>query len=178
MKKIKINSAIIALSALFCAIICILSQISVMTPFGIPLTLQTFAVSLCGCLLGGFYGTASVGVYVLLGALGLPIFSSFRGGAQILFGPTGGFIWGFFILAFFCGLSCKFNKTAFKLLFSAFGLLLCHLLGVLQFKFVSGNNFLSAFLISSLPYILKDILCLLLAFYTARQIRKKAKGLF
>ncbi len=174
----KINSAKISLSALFCAIICILSQISVMTPFGIPLTLQTFAVCLCGCFLGAYYGTFATAVYIILGAVGMPVFTLFQGGAQILAGLTGGFIWGFLPLAFFSGLAVKPNKTALRFIYLFSGLLLCHLFGVLQFKFVSGNSLFSAFLISSLPYILKDAVCILLAFFSAHKIKKTLKKSF
>lgn len=178
MKIIKPNLKKTAVSALFCAVICIISQISVMTPFGIPLTLQTFAISLCGYTLGAYYGTASVLTYIILGAAGLPVFSAFQGGAQMLFGPTGGFIWGFILLSLFCGFSANIPKTLLKILFASLGLVLCHLTGVLQFKFVSGNTFITAFLLSSLPYLLKDIISLVLAFYIAKQLKKKAKGLF
>ena len=174
----KINTAKICLSALFCAIISIFSQISVMTPLGVPFSLQTFAVTLCGCMLGSAYGTASVFIYIILGAVGLPIFTLFRGGAQILFGITGGFIWGFLPLAFLSGLSVKIKSKTAKFAVLLSGIVFCHLIGVLQFKFVSSNSFLSAFIAASLPYLLKDTVCAMLAYYTAQQIRKKSKGLF
>lgn len=173
----KINTAKTALSALFCAIICVLAQISVITPFGIPLTFQTFAVSLCGCMLGAAYGTVATAVYVILGAAGMPVFTLFRGGAQILFGITGGFIFGFIPLAFFCGLSLKLNKTALRILSLTTGIFICHLVGMIQFKFVSGNSFLSAFLLSSLPYLLKDVFFVFFAYFVSQKIRKKAKSL-
>ena len=171
----KISTAKTALSALFCAIICVLAQISVVTPFGIPLTFQTFAVGLCGCLLGSAYGTFATAVYIILGAAGMPVFTLFRGGAQILFGVTGGFIFGFIPLAFFCGLSLKLNKSALKILCLTAGILICHLIGIIQFKFVSGNSLLSAFLLSSLPYLLKDFFFVFFAYFLSQKIRKKAK---
>ncbi len=178
MKIKKTNLKKTALSAFFCAIICILAQISFITPLGVPLTLQVFAVSLCGYTLGAHYGTAAVFTYIMLGAFGLPVFSSFRGGAQFLFGPTGGFILGFILLSLFCSFAVKFNKPVFKLFFSAIGLILCHLIGILQFKIVSGNNFVSAAALSSLPFILKDIFCVLAAFYISKQLKRKIKNLF
>lgn len=178
MKLSKLNLKKISVSALFCAIICIISQFSVMTPFGIPLTLQTFAISLCGYTLGAYYGTASVFIYIIIGVFGLPVFSAFQGGAQVLFGPTGGFIWGFILLCFFCGIAKSSDKLILKILFSSLGLVFCHLIGIFQFKIISGNSFIAAFLLSCLPYLLKDIISLVLAFYLSVQIKKRIKGLF
>ena len=78
---------------LFAAVICICSWISV--PFVVPFTLQTFGVFLTLMVLGGKRGTLSIILYVLLGALGLPVFASFNGGLAYILGPTGGFIVGF-----------------------------------------------------------------------------------
>ena len=90
---------------LFAAVICICSWISV--PFVVPFTLQTFGVFLTLMVLGGKRGTFSIILYVLLGALGLPVFASFNGGLAYIFGPTGGFIVGFI----FAGIIyCIFEK--------------------------------------------------------------------
>ena len=93
--------------SLFCAIICILSQISIPTPFGVPVTLQILAISLCGYILGYKNALKTVAVYILLGMLGLPVFANFKGGIPALLGPTGGFVAGFVFVAFFCGLNKK-----------------------------------------------------------------------
>ena len=92
MKKRILN---ITFAALFTAITAALSQAAIPTPFGVPLTLQTFAVALCGYVLGIKWGLASIITYILLGVFGVPVFSGFKGGAQVLFGATGGFIFGF-----------------------------------------------------------------------------------
>lgn len=82
-------------TALFAALIAVLSQISIPLPSGVPITLQTFAVAFAGFFLGRKYGLAAVAVYVALGAAGAPVFAGFTGGAYKLVNVTGGFIWGF-----------------------------------------------------------------------------------
>ena len=82
---------------LFAVVIAICSWISI--PTVVPFTLQTFAVFLAVAVLGGKRGTLSVIVYVLLGAVGLPVFSGFKGGIGVLLNTTGGYIIGFIFSA-------------------------------------------------------------------------------
>ena len=84
-----------AAAGVFCALLAVVSQLVIPLPAGIPLTFQVLAVALCGCCLGWKWGTVSVLVYLLLGGVGLPLFSGFGGGIGWLLGPTGGFLWGF-----------------------------------------------------------------------------------
>ncbi len=142
--------------AVFCALIALLAQLILPLPAGVPLTLQTLGIALCGYCLGWRYGLATVALYLLMGGCGLPVFSGFGGGLGWLLGPTGGFLWGFLPLVFCCGLR---PKGALGFL----GLALCHLLGVVQFSLVTDNSLWQAFLLASLPYLLKDIAVLLLA---------------
>ncbi|MEG1426953.1 MAG: biotin transporter BioY, partial [Oscillospiraceae bacterium] len=97
----------LVMTGLFAAVVVVLTMISIPMPSGVPITLQTFAVALCGYLLGRKYGVASVLVYMAIGAIGLPVFSGFHGGVGALVGLTGGFIWGFLPMAFLCGLAVK-----------------------------------------------------------------------
>jgi biotin transport system substrate-specific component len=72
--------------------------------FGVPITLQTLAIALTGLVLGGTRAAAAVGLYLLLGFAGLPIFSGGRAGLQILAGGSAGYIVGFLVAAFLLGL--------------------------------------------------------------------------
>ena len=88
--------------ALFAALTAAAAQFSL--PVGpIPVSLATFAVYLAGAVLGAKDGAASQAVYLLLGAAGLPVFAGFRGGAQALFGPTGGYLAGYVVCAWIIG---------------------------------------------------------------------------
>lgn len=156
-------------AALFCAVIAVLAQLVLPLPGGVPVTLQTFAVALCGYCLGWQGGLIAVGGYLLLGGCGLPVFSSFGGGMGWLLGPTGGFLWGFLLLALFCGL--RQGRAAFGM--GLIGLAACHLLGIAWFSAVSGNGLWQAFLIASLPYLLKDIASLWLARWLSKRLPHK-----
>ena len=165
----------IAVCSLFTAIICILAQIVIFTPFGVPFTLQIFAVSLGGYILGAKKSIYSVLVYILLGVVGIPVFSGFKGGIQHLFGTTGGFIFGFLAVAVFCGIAARLKNGGLKITFSVFGVVICHIFGTLQLALVSESNILSAFVTASLPFILKDLLLTIGAFFTARLVNKRLK---
>lgn len=158
-------------AAMMCAVTAILSQIMIPMPSGVPVTLQTFAVALCGFVLTVRYSLASILVYILLGAVGLPVFSGFSGGPGKLFGLTGGFIWGFVFFALLCSLSLRIQNMILRFFIAILGLAICHLLGVLQFAFLSENGVLSAFLLVSAPYLIKDFISLVLAYLIAGRIR-------
>ena len=82
--------------ALLAALTALCAWLSIPVP-PVRFTLQTFAIALGLLALGGKWGMVSVGLYLLLGIVGLPVFSGFRGGVAALLDPTGGFLWGFFL---------------------------------------------------------------------------------
>ena len=88
------KSKTISLCGLFAAMMAICAWISIPV-FDTAITLQSFALVLAMLLLGGKWATATVTVYLMLGAVGLPVFSGFQGGFGALLGPTGGYLWGF-----------------------------------------------------------------------------------
>lgn len=100
----KSRTQMYVITAFAAAIIAVLAQVSIPLPFGVPITGQTLAVGLVVTILGTKYGTLAVLVYILLGAVGMPVFSSMSGGLGILVGPTGGYIIGFAAQAFIQGL--------------------------------------------------------------------------
>ena len=161
----------LARTGLFAALILVCSQLALPMPTGVPLTLQTFAVALGGFLLGPGYGALAVGVYLLLGAAGLPVFSGFVGGLGRLAGPTGGFLWGFLLLAAGCGLG-RGRSLLLRFLPGLAGLLLCHLLGSLWYARSAGLA-LSAAAAVSLPFLPKDAASLALALAFARLLEKR-----
>lgn len=149
--------------AIFSALISILSVIAIPTPFGVPFTLQTFSISLAGFVLGKKYGTLSIIIYLLLGAIGLPVFAGLTGGISKFVSVTGGFLLGFIFLSFFCGFG--------NIFYSLLGLAICHLLGILQFSFLTKNSFFSSLLIVSLPYLVKDVLSIILAYFIGKKLK-------
>lgn len=162
----------IALTGLMAAVICVISVWQIPLPLGVPLTFQVFGAALSGYTLGRLRGCSATFCYVFLGALGLPVFSGFQGGLSVLIGPTGGFIAGFLILTFFCGMGIK-KKAALAILFGVSGLVLCHILGTVHFCIVQHSSPVPAALAVSLPYILKDCILVISAYFISLPIRKK-----
>lgn len=158
--------------AVFAAVTAVLAQISIPTPWGIPLTLQTFAVALAGYCLGKYKGTMSVLIYILLGLTGIPVFANFTGGIAKLAGATGGYIWGFLFLVFACGLEDAVKHKWISVLLGILGLAICHLLGVIQFAFLSQRTMAEAFLLASAPYLLKDSISVAAAYGLAIPLRR------
>lgn len=158
---------------MFAAVLSVLSQISIPMPTGMPLTLQTFAVALTGAVLGWRLSLASTAVWVLLGAVGVPVFANFSGGPRILVGYTGGFIWGFFFMAALCGIGSAMKNKPFGLELGFLGLLICHVLGSLQYALIANVGFLNSVLLVSVPYLVKDVLSVVLAFSVGTVIRRR-----
>ena len=125
-KKKKLRTVDIAYIGLFAALIAVCAQIAV--PMTVSFTMQTFAVCLCAGLLGWKRSTVSVIVYILLGMVGLPIFTGFKSGVAAITGPTGGYIVGFVLTALITGaLVQKFGHKFWQLiLFMVIGLTVCY----------------------------------------------------
>ena len=144
---------------IFTTITVILSQISIPLPGGIPLTLQTFAVFLSGIILGGKRAFVSMVVYILMGIIGLPVFSGLSAGITSIVGPTGGFILSFPIMSFIIGLICeRTNNKILIFLAMILGSIPNYLIGAIQFSLVTSSSLYSAFLVCVLPFIVVDLI--------------------
>ena len=164
----KIATKEIVCVGMFAAILAVLSQISLPMPSGVPVTLQTFAVALTGVVLAWKLGTVSTLIYILLGAVGVPVFSGFSGGVQVLVNYTGGFIWGFIVMALMCGIGIQRKNKVLGMALGLAGLAVCHLFGVIQFMVVLKMGFAESFLLASMPYIMISVV---LAYIVGSQIR-------
>lgn len=149
--------------ALFAALLAICSWISI--PSSVPFTLQTLGVFMAVGLLGKKRGTLAVIVFLLLGLFGLPVFSGFKGGVGVLFGPTGGYLIGFIGTAYIMGsiLERYGRSTASMLIAMVIGLLICYAFGTAWFMIVYGKAQGSISLLATLsmcvfPFIIPDIL--------------------
>ena len=163
-----------AVAAAMCAaVFAVLAQLAIPMPSGMPVTLQTFAAALCGYVLYWKWGLAAVATYLLLGLVGLPVFSGFRGGAAVLVGLTGGYLWGFLPFAALCGVGAAKRGAAAQIAFGLIGLTVCHAIGVLQFALLTDRTAWEAFLVASLPYLITDALSVAGACFVARYLRKR-----
>ncbi len=162
--------------ALFGAIISIISIIPTgIYILGVPATLQTFAVAMTAYLLGSKNGMNSTLIYILLGLIGLPVFSGFKGGPGVLLSVTGGYIIGFIPFSLVLGATKQIKSKVKIAIVSFMGLLICYIIGTVWFSIVSKTSFFTAFIVILLPYIPKDILCMVAAYIVAAKIKKSIK---
>ncbi len=163
--------------ALFAAIIAICSWIQI--PLTVPFTLQTFAVFCTLGILGGKNGTISVLLYIILGAVGVPVFAGFSGGVGVLLGTTGGYIIGFLFTALLYWVITHFfgDKLPVMIIAMALGLVVCYAFGTAWFMLVYARTTGAVGLMTALgwcvfPFILPDCVKIALAILLAKRIPK------
>lgn len=166
----------------FTVLITICSWISI--PTAIPFSLQTFAVFLAVSILGGKRGTLSVVVYVLLGAIGVPVFAEFTGGIGIILRNTGGYIIGFIFSALVMWLveSLFGRKLWVQGISMVLGLLVCYAVGTAWFMFIymrdTGAVGLSTVLgWCVIPFIIPDAVKIALALMLSSMLKKPLSGI-
>ena len=161
-----------------CAVLmAVCSWISI--PATVPFTLQTFAVFCSLGLLGGKRGTAAILVYLLLGAVGVPVFAGFSGGIGILFGTTGGYLLGFILmgLIYWLGERLSRNSRGVRIISMILGLLLCYAFGTAWFMFVYARQSGAIALGTALawcvvPFLLPDLVKMALALLLSGRLRR------
>ncbi|MGG1441638.1 biotin transporter BioY [Brevibacillus laterosporus] len=160
--------------AIFTAISAVFAQITIPLPI-VPITGQTLAVGLVATVLGSRYGTISMILYAVLGAIGVPVFAGFSGGPQVLIGPTGGFIFGFIATAFIMGYLLEKTKYTFTmaLLANLLGMVVTFLFGVTQLKLVLNLNWAGAMAAGVTPFIAGGVIKAVLAAYVGIILRKR-----
>ncbi len=169
----------IAYSAVFVALTMVSAQIAIPIP-PIPWTLQVFAVLLCGGLGGSGLGAISQLVYILIGIIGLPVFSGFTGGFQVILSPTFGYLLGFPVSAAICGLYSN-NGGFFRRSPALFivALLPIYIFGLLFIffaaPFVLGKaiNLKELAAIGIIPFIIPDLVKATLAWAVTRRLRRE-----
>jgi biotin transport system substrate-specific component len=145
--------------AMFAALTAVFSQFAI--PIGpVPINLATLSVFLAGGILGMTGGLVSQVVYILLGAVGLPVFAGFSGGISVIVGPTGGYIIGYAAAAWLVGLIVdKFGRKPLPLAVSMVaGLAVCYSLGTAWFMIVTKRALWDSLAICVFPFLLGDAL--------------------
>ena len=174
------RAAVMARVALMAALTAVMAQITVPLP-SVPFTMQVLAVVLSGLLLGPRYGALAQVVYLLLGAVGLPVFAGLKGGLGVLVGPTGGYLLSYPIAAAVAGLAAgamvraaRGRAVASGTAFGLLGLLAIYALGVPWLAVQLGLSFSEALAAGALPFVpfdvIKVVLAALLAAAVAPQI--------
>lgn len=170
--KPKFRTVELAYIALGAALIAVCAWITI--PFTVPFTMQLFAVFFVLTVLGGRNGTIAIAVYLLLGSIGIPVFSGFKGGFGVLIGMTGGYLVGMLLIGLVYWLMTKLLKPSVwtELIAFAIGLLLCYAFGTLWFSTLNvEKSFYASLAVCVVPFILPDILKLVLAYFVGRKLR-------
>ena len=171
----KNNLTLYIFTALATAIICVLSPFVIAIPVSpVPVSLSILAVYIavyaCGCK----WGTAAVALYILIGLVGVPVFSGFSGGVGKLMGPTGGYIIGYLFVSLIAGLFI--DKFTSKLYMHACGMVLgtavCYAFGTLWLAKTAHMAFKAALLAGVIPFIPADIVKIIIALLTGPALRK------
>ena len=160
--------------AIFAALTAIMAQIEVPLPI-VPISGQTLAVGLTATILGSRQGAVAMVGYAALGAVGLPVFAGFSGGAQVLIGPTGGYIFGFILTAFITGYILE--KTTFTLpvalVANVVGMIVTLVCGTIQLKFVLDMTWNQALAAGVYPFIAVGLIKAFLASWIGITVRRR-----
>lgn len=173
----KFHTGQLTLIGLMTAVLCVISPFSIPLPFSpVPFSLGTMAIYFIALILGPKSGTISVLLYLLLGAVGLPVFSGFTGGPGKLFGPTGGYLLGYVVLTFVCGLFVqKSHRKVMTLLGMLLGTFFCYTLGSIWLACQLSLTIKEALAIGVLPYLPGDIAKIALALILGTTLRTRLK---
>ena len=170
----------LAYIGIFAAVIAVCSWISI--PTTVPFTLQTMAVFLALGILGGRNGFFAVLTYLLLGAVGVPVFAGFKGGISSLLGSTGGYLVGFLLLAGIYWLMTALisEKIYIKAIAMVIGLLVCYAFGTAWFMFVYTRSngpigWMATLSMCVFPFLLPDAVKLAIALLLSSRLAKYVK---
>jgi biotin transport system substrate-specific component len=160
-------------TALMAAVICILGPLSL--PIGpIPISLTNFAIYITMYILGTKRGLCAFLLYLLLGLVGLPVFSGFSGGPWKLFGPTGGYLIGFIPMALLIGLFLKkhsANRIA-CIIVMELATWIAYLTGTLWLAFQANMTFAAALAAGVTPFIILDLIKIVISSLIGPVLRK------
>lgn len=180
MENVSSKTENIVYCGVFVALIAICSWISI--PTTIPFTLQLLAICLTAALLGTKLGTATILVYILLGLVGVPVFSGFKGGVAALMGPTGGYIIGFIFTALIVGFASeKFGKKILVLTIAmVVGVLVCYVFGTIWFVFVYTKTkepvgIMTALSWCVIPYLIPDAVKIAISVLLTKRLERFVK---
>ena len=165
-----------AYSGICAALLSISAWISIPMP-QVSFTMQSFAVFFSLGLLGGRRGVISNFIYLVMGAVGIPVFSGFRGGLGVLLGVTGGYIWGFLLAGLVYWLLTALLGSGFRAGLGAtvLGMAVCYTCGTVWYLHVYGGSFWSVFSVCVLPYLIPDGVKIALAISLAGRLKRIVK---
>ena len=163
------------LIAVMAALICVAGPLSIAIG-PIPLSLASFAVYLAGAILGWKKGTLAVGIYLLIGLVGVPVFSGFSGGFQKLAGVTGGYLIGYLPCALITGLGADEEKPRWLLpLCMVLGTVALYIIGTAWFMIQTKNTLAASMGMCVIPFLPGDAVKIVAATLIAMPVGKAVR---
>lgn len=163
--------------SLFTALICISSYIKIDLP-SVPITAQTMVIMLAGCILDTRQAALSVFTYLLLGAVGAPVFSGGSSGLPIILGKYGGYLIGFLLGAVVISLIKGKKNSLIRLGLANIigGIVVIDLFGSIWLSFITGMNVVQAFMVGALVFIPGDLIKVVAAAVIAKRVNKSLRS--
>jgi biotin transport system substrate-specific component len=162
-------------ASLFGAATAAAAYISIPLP-PVPITLQTFVLFVSAALLGPRLGALSQFIYLLLGIMGMPVFSGGKAGLGVLLGPTGGYLLGFLAAAFVIGFLARLKSVPgfrWYVLSMIAGTVVVYILGVVQLSVVAGLSMEKAVALGAVPFLAGDALKIVAAALLTTRLRER-----
>lgn len=180
MKSKSMTTYQLALTAVMTAIICILGPMTLMIPVSpVPISLANLAICLSIVILGMKLGTLSCILYLLIGLIGLPVFSGFSGGIGKLAGPTGGYLVGYLFLALIGGFFVErfsgrnVKQRALQGVGLLLGTVVLYAFGTVWLAYMAGMNFTEALAAGVLPFIPGDLVKIFITLLVGSEVRAR-----
>ena len=164
--------------ALSTAITCIIGPLSIVIPISpVPISLTILAIYISVYAIGLKRGLASLFLYFLIGFVGLPVFSNFKGGFQVLIGPTGGYIIGFIFVVICTGIFIERfeSKVYMHVIGMILGTILCYIVGTTWLAYQGNMTFLEALFAGVIPFIWADAIKIIIAAIVGPKLRRALK---
>jgi biotin transport system substrate-specific component len=167
------KSRMLVLCSFFTALMAVFAQIQIPLAY-VPINLALFAVHMAGVLLGPLYGSISVGIYLLLAAVGVPVLTGFRGGLSALIGAAGGYTVGYLFTVIIVGIGCRYWGVCFwKLcIYMTVGVLACYTLGTMWFMIISGDPLRLSLVYCVWPFLPGDVIKIIMAAWVSLRLRR------
>lgn len=173
----KFNTKTLTLIGVMTAVICIMGPLSIQLPISpVPISLGTLAIYFVIYVLGMKKGTISCCIYLLIGFIGIPVFTGFTSGPAKLLGPTGGYLVGYIFMALICGFVVDKTNNIFAC-FSGIllGTAVLYLFGTVWLAYQADMTFIAALAAGVLPFILGDLAKIVIAMIVGGQIKKRLR---
>lgn len=177
-KNEQISTSTMAVVALMTAVVCVLAPFSI--PVGVvPVSLASFGLYLAIRILGGRKATIVCAMYLLIGFIGLPVFSGFVGGPGVLLGPTGGYLIGYLLLTMIAGFFVdKFpGKQRFCLLGYVLGTMACYMVGTVWLMVLMTLDLKTALMLGVIPFLPGDVIKMITALILGEKVRRALPGM-